>query len=306
MSTRGFVTIATGNEKYYELAYNLLRSYKKYASEETPFALICDRHTSQTALFDQVIIVEEPNYSYMDKLLLYRYSPFDETIFIDADSLILADPQGLWKDFSDVDDVSCYGCTYPLDSDRAWFTYDGTGKYKSCIEYLVGLHGGVYFCRKTDRCVAIFETAIELAEHYHQYSFRHFEQPADEPVMAMSLAIHHSVPCARPMQLLFVPSYWGKLHVVASGQVYMGKAPLAAPILHFGTDNTKRFLYRYLVQALLRSSSASLGSQFTRYLSLRIRTAPTECKVIVAHTCGKILRKCLPEAVVNRIKQILK
>lgn len=306
MSTRGFVTIATGNEKYYELAHNLLLSYKKYTSEEMPFALICDRHTSQTALFDQVIIVEEPNYSYMDKLLLYRYSPFDETIFIDADSLILADPQGLWKDFSDADDVSCYGCTYPLDSERAWFTYDGTGKYKSCIEYLIDLHGGVYFFRKTDRCAAIFETAIELAEQYHQYSFRHFEQPADEPVMAMSLAIYHSMPCALPMQLLFVPSYWGKLHVDVLGQVHIENKPLAAPILHFGTDNTKRFLYRYLVQALLSSTSTGLSSQFARYLSLRIRTAPTECKVIAAHTCGKILRKCLPESVVNRIKQILK
>ena len=304
MSRRGFVTIATGNEKYYELAYNLLLSYRKHATDDNPFAIICDRHTPETNYFDDVIIVESPNNSYMDKLLLYRYSPFDETIFIDADSLVLADPRGLWEDFDDADDVSCYGCAYPLDSDRAWFSYDGTGKYQSCIEYLVDLHGGVYYFRKSDRCNAIFETAIELAEQYHQHTFRHFEQPADEPVMAMSLAIHHSIPCTHPAQVLFVPSYWGKLRVDVSGQVYVGKTPLSMPILHFGTENTKRFLYRYLVQAHLRSTSA--GSQFAQYLSLRARTAPTECKVIAAHTGGRILRKCLPESAVNRIKQILK
>lgn len=306
MSTRGFVTIATGNEKYYELAHNLLLSYRKYASDCTPFALICDRHTPETKSFDQVIIMQEPNYSYMDKLLLYRYSPFDETIFIDADSLILGDLRGLWGDFSDADDVSCYGCTYPLESDRAWFSYEGTGKYKASIKYLVDLHGGIYYFRKSDRCTAIFETAIELAEQYHQYSFRHFEQPADEPVMAMSLAIHHSLPYDRPAHLLFVPSYWGKLRVDMSGQVYVGKSPLSAPILHFATENTKRFLYRYLVQALLHSTSVGAGSQLAQYFALRVQTAPTEFKVIAAHTGGMVLRKCLPESVVNRIKQILK
>lgn len=306
MPTRGFVTIATGNEKYYELAQNLVLSYRKFASDDTPFALICDRRGPQTEPFDQVIVVENPNCSYMDKLLLYRYSPYDETIFIDSDSLILADLGELWKDFSDADDVSCYGCTYPLESDKAWFSYDGTGKYKSVIKYLVGLHGGLYYFRKSNRCDAIFETAIELASQYHQYAFSHFEKPADEPVMAMSLAIHHSIPCTHPMKLLFVPSYWGKLRIGVSGQVCVERKPLAVPILHFGTENTKRFLYRYLVQVLFHCTSADSGHQYVRYLSLRATTALTEIKVFVVHTGGVMLRKCLPESTVNRIKQILK
>ena len=306
MLTRGFVTIATGDDRYYNLAYNLLRTYRKYASDSIPFALICDRHTPQADAFDQVILMDAPNCSYMDKLLLYRYSPFDETIFIDADSLIMADPHCIWDHFSSADDISCYGCIHPLDSDKAWFTYEGTGKYKSSIEYLIDLHGGIYYFRKTDRCVSIFETAIELANHYHQYSFRHFDHPADEPVIAMSLAIHHSIPCTRPMQLLFVPSYWGKVHVDIRGQVYVNKSPLSTPILHFGTDNTKRFLYRYLVQVLLNTSSSDSLSYFLQYLSLRIRTAPIECKVIFTHNIGSILRKCLPISVVNRIKRIIK
>lgn len=306
MATRGFVTIATGNDKYYELAYNLLSSYRKYALDSTPFALICDRHTSQSAAFDQVVIIDEPNFSYMDKLLLYRYSPFDETIFIDADSLILADPGDLWNDFSDADDVSCYGCTYPLDSDKAWFTYEGTGKYKSSIEYLIDLHGGIYYFRKSNRCTTIFKTAIELAEQYHQYSFRHFEQPADEPVLAMALAIHHSTPCNRPMQLLFVPSYWGKLHVTISGQVTLNKTILNKTILHFGTENTKRFLYRYLVSVLLCTDAYITGFSFFHYALLRIKTAPVESKAVLSHTIGKILRKLLPASAVNQLKKRLK
>lgn len=306
MTTRGFVTIATGNDRYYKLAYNLLLSYRKYASDSTPFALICDRYTSLASAFDQVVIIDEPNCSYMDKLLLYRYSPFDETIFIDADSLILADPRSLWDDFSDADDVSCYGCTYPLDSDKAWFTYEGTGKYKPSIEYLIDLHGGVYYFRKSNRCTNIFKTAIELAEQYHQYSFRHFEQPADEPVLAMALAIHHSTPCNRPMQLLFVPSYWGKLRVTISGQVTLNKTILNKTILHFGTENTQRFLYRYLVSVLLCTDAYITGSSFFNYALLRIKTAPVESKAVLSHTIGKFLRKLLPAATVNQLKKRLK
>lgn len=44
MVLRGFVTIATGDEKYYKLAFNLLRSYKLHCTgEKLPFAVICDR-----------------------------------------------------------------------------------------------------------------------------------------------------------------------------------------------------------------------------------------------------------------------
>ena len=41
--TRGFVTIATGDEQYYRIAANLLRSYRFFSASPMPFALICDR-----------------------------------------------------------------------------------------------------------------------------------------------------------------------------------------------------------------------------------------------------------------------
>ena len=41
--SKGFVTIATGNEEYYRLAHNLLLSYKYFTKNPLPFALLCDR-----------------------------------------------------------------------------------------------------------------------------------------------------------------------------------------------------------------------------------------------------------------------
>ncbi len=277
MQTRGFVTIATGDEKYYILAQNLLRTYRKCMADDTPFSIICDRENQFTDSFDQVILMDQANCSYMDKLLLYRYTPYYETIFIDADSLILSDPSGLWEDFADADDVSCYGCAYPLDSDRAWFTYEGTGKYKEDINFLIDLHGGIYYIRKTPRSKEIFEKAIELAGEYKQYSFKNFVDPADEPVLAMSLAIHQSVPCSRPARLLFVPSHWGQLSVSPEGEVFIKGEKRNCEILHFGTANTERFVYRYIVDMFSDNIRRGVTTDpvLLRYLHMKLITMPT-------------------------------
>lgn len=88
---RGFVTIATGDEWYYRIAINLLRSYRLFSENPMPFALICDRERKETEEFDKVILMEEPSCTYLDKLRLPEYIPYDETIFVDADSLAFRD-----------------------------------------------------------------------------------------------------------------------------------------------------------------------------------------------------------------------
>lgn len=304
MPTRGFVTIATGHERYYMMAVRLLRSYRKYASDDTPFAIICDRENSFTEEFDLSVRMEQPNCSYMDKLLLYRYAPYDETIFIDADALVLSDPAGIWKDFGDADDFSCYGCTYPLDSDRAWFTYEGCGKYKSEIQFLIDLHGGIYYLRKTGRCRSIFEKAIELAGEYGQYGFRNFEKPADEPVLAMSMAIHHCRPCDKPMRVLFVPSYRGKLRVNSKGELFVSGKRRDVEVLHFATANTELFLYRYLADGIDENDrQGGAFARLSRYIRIWLLSLPKECKMTLRHAGGWILRKLFPASVVSRLKE---
>ena len=66
---RGFITIATGNEEYFCLAANLLKSYRYFAKERLPFGILCDHRNKYTALFDDVIIFPEGACnSYLDKL----------------------------------------------------------------------------------------------------------------------------------------------------------------------------------------------------------------------------------------------
>ena len=61
--SRGFITVATGWDRYYILAHNLLVSYKYHCPDPMPFAIICDRHNEWTEDFDQVVLMDNPVYS---------------------------------------------------------------------------------------------------------------------------------------------------------------------------------------------------------------------------------------------------
>ena len=107
--TRGFVTIATGSENYYRIARNLLRSYRLFTASPMPFALICDKENEYTEEFDSVVVLENPLRSYVDKLFIPDFTPFDETIFIDSDCLAYRDLNAFWDAFENGPDFSAFG-----------------------------------------------------------------------------------------------------------------------------------------------------------------------------------------------------
>ena len=89
--TKGFVTIATGDDRYYRIAVNLLRSYRKNCEKPMPFAVIADRVNEFTDEFDDVIILDNPTLSWMDKMRLLDSCPYDENLVLDADCLVYQD-----------------------------------------------------------------------------------------------------------------------------------------------------------------------------------------------------------------------
>jgi alpha-N-acetylglucosamine transferase len=54
------------------------------------------RQNEFTSGFDDIVIIDNPSFSFLDKLRLVDLAPYDETIFIDADSLICGCLDGLW------------------------------------------------------------------------------------------------------------------------------------------------------------------------------------------------------------------
>ena len=188
--TRGFVTIATGKENYYVIAANLLASYRHYSAEPLPFALICDAENEYSAQFDDVVLLDNPHCSYLDKLALPRYAPYDETIFIDSDCLAYRDLNAFWRFFKDAADFTAFGMSHPTTFNYAWFKKDDIGEYADRIEFIPDFIGGVYFIRKTKELDAFDSTCAHIHENYYRYKFRQFEDPCDEPIFALAMAAH--------------------------------------------------------------------------------------------------------------------
>ncbi len=280
------MTVATGSEYYYQLAENLCLSYKKRGTGKYPFALVCDRENEYTALFDHVVVAEDVQKSTLDKMLM-RLSPYDETIFLDADTLVIGDIDDLWDVFAEADDVSAFGCTLPLDSQKGWFTYEGSGVYKDRVKYLVSMNGGIYFVRKSALSEKVFQDAQQVVKEYDSIDFKYFSLPQDEPVMAMAMVINGCKPKDMAYDMIVLPFAKEKITVDYRGNVYEGAVRSHKKLIHFATARTRLFLYRYLIDVIRDESH---GYNRRHYLLMRLRFAPKGIKAAVLHKGGAILR----------------
>ena len=251
MMSRGFVTIATGSDKYFKLAANLLRSYRLYSPEPEPFAIICDRLNEYTDLFDEAVVMDDPQRSYVDKIRLPEYIPFDENIFIDADCLAYKDLNDFWQAFEGADDFSVFGRNYPLDYRYGWFRPEDIGVYKDKVSYIPDFIGGVYFLRKTEELEDFSKTCNHVWATYYDYKFRQFEDPCDEPVFALSMALHgYRTAGNRSPDICFYPhtTYFqsdiseGTVKYSDRYQKERGVIP-EAYMVHWGSGNTRQDAY---------------------------------------------------------------
>ncbi len=259
MKMKGFITIATGDEKYFRLAVNLLNSYRYASKNPLPFAILTDRENEYTKLFDDVVILENSTRSYLDKITLLKYTPYDETIFIDADSLAYGDLNEYFDKFSPGDEVSGFGKVLPLDSQNGWFKAENAGKYKDKIHFVTSFHGGIIYVRKNNTenevCHKVYDICMDILQDYTDYDFYYFKKPADEPVYGLALAVANCKPtsvsadhfCFFPETKNFSANIMkGRLSYDFLGEEIRGNGMLC----HFGNRNTVNNPYLVEVEVL--------------------------------------------------------
>lgn len=251
---QGFVTIATGDERYYKMARTLLRSYRQTSNHPMPFAIIADQKNKYTEEFDDVVILKYPQKSWMDKMELLNSCPYDENIFIDADCIIYHDINFMWNLFANADDFSCFGKMLPLDSKNGWFTNDVSQIYQ--IHFITHLHGMLYFIRNTRKLEQMYELCQNIIENYDLLTFNGFNEIlADEPVYALMMAILNLKPIERKAEYYcFVP-----FATSIKTNYYMKKVSYSNPkdgevnkcfIVHWGNTNTEKYKYKFDDQAI--------------------------------------------------------
>lgn len=261
--TKGFVTIATEQKRYFELARNLLRLYRLFSSENCSFAILCDEENEYTSEFDDVIILNHAYCNYLDKLQLYRYLPYDETIFIDADSLAYGDLDKWWGIFQNADDFSLFGYMWTnMDCGRGWFLPSGLKEYQNQVKYIPDFNGGIYYMRRGEKCQEVFRLANYFADHFSEFAFNGFTTPADEPVLALAMALQNCHPLdVLEGGLAFAPSKRKiDIDIFVPKAIYQrnNKQRYQVNLVHWSNYRTKLALYRFEVEKMnyLRDKSS--------------------------------------------------
>ena len=195
MIMKGFITIATGDYRFKKLAYNLKKSYDlQYQATRYPWAIITDNPEQIFSVFEKIVILPHATCSYMDKLSMLSMPPWDENIFIDADSLIYGDIS-MFFNFSPFCGVKHMGVCLPITSKgKGWFDIENVGRYREKVSFIIHSHGGLIFFDKSNTTYEVYKTSIDIVKHWSELKFREFSSPADEPILALSMAVHNCAP----------------------------------------------------------------------------------------------------------------
>ena len=159
---RGFVTMATGDEKYYQFARNLLYSYRLH-NKKLPFGIICDRENEYTKDFDDVVVIENPTFTYSDKFRVFVDSPYEETVFIESDCLVYRNLDEMFELLAGGDDYTAFGVND--DNIKVWFSKPEQlrGTFGDMFTSIPVFNPGYLFIRKSPLTEKIYADTAFVA-----------------------------------------------------------------------------------------------------------------------------------------------
>ncbi len=180
---------------------------------------------------------------------IYDYSPFDETIFIDADTFVIRDISDWWHVFEESEhDVAVWGWNCTLDSPRVGKLLSAKAIEKYMLSHYIGFNGGVYYFRKSAEAAGIFKRATQLLETYIEDELHLYNgKMGDEPVMAIAMIEHGIYGTEDPNKerMFCTPGMTDlKIDVVKQLCVFKKYDYFCRPaVMHWGTAETKGRIY---------------------------------------------------------------
>ena len=251
--TRGFITLATGNKKYYKMAVNMLHSFRLH-NPDTPMAILCDGENEYTAEFDNVVVLKKAYKDYRDKFSLLVEAPYDETIFIEPDCLIYHNLEFFWDLLARESDFSCFG--WNDGGIDCWFKTPETKQ--RLLEIIPELNGktdaphfnpGYFFVRKSDKTQKMYNECISIAERLKSDDLLSTYTPIlcngklrDDQIFDITMSINDFIANEKPRvgKCIFLPAKYkinkidlekGRLDVTDKN----GKQFTDCSLLHFST-----------------------------------------------------------------------
>lgn len=273
MLKRGIILIAIGSPFYGRFAFNLALSIKS-VDPQFPVAIITagaalnHLNSKQKGIFDQVI--EQPvecGSGFATKLYLDELSPYDETLYLDADMgwLPKHSPNFLMdsmveSEFSAITEGYCDMATQDKSNANSkyyfWADTDEIGlKYNITEGKLYQWRSEVMYFKKTERVLSMFKTAREIYKAPGLKSIHLFANHIpDELAINISTAIHG----IEPHRYKWMPAYWPRMngdHMPSLEELY-SKYFLLSCGSNVTTGNTKVTYNR-----VMKAAAYKLGFQ---------------------------------------------
>ncbi len=285
---RGFVTIATGNESYYKMAYHLLQSFRLF-HPETPFAILCDRKNEYTEAFTDTVILEDAAFSYVDKFRILLDCPYEENIFIEPDCLVYHSLDFFWDLLSKQYDFTSFGWNdgkMVFFSDPAYAASKFLGQADAVTPIF---NPGYMFIRNGNICRAIYNDAMRIIAEIKEDD-RLNQDPRllckgairDDPVFFIAMALNGCLCTATPDEgkCISLPSV-SKIYKISLSKgildVHSHTRMEGCSILHFSSRRVNEeglYLQQITVLELLRKHRYGLLVLFAEsklfYLILNI------------------------------------
>jgi glycosyltransferase involved in cell wall biosynthesis len=185
--SRGVLTTAFGPRRYRDLAVALARSLDRHCPE-LPRAVVTDVADARLdQLYDrQVPLRPERGSGLLQKLWLVEYSPFEETLFIDADALVMRDLGFLW-DLLGSNAVSAVGHNHLTRG--VWFGDIAERCARFDLPAVPVFNGGLYYFRRGEAAERIFGDARLLAQRYDAHGFTRMSSGSANEEVLLSVAI---------------------------------------------------------------------------------------------------------------------
>jgi hypothetical protein len=187
--TKGLITIAIG-KKYVRQARHLAYSAILH-SPHVLRAVVTDRPELLEDFYDMAIPYN-PDYGdpFATKTRLYLYSPFEKTLYIDADSLVMHNFDSYWECLNEHSFV--YEGT--LLNEGEWYVAIAETIRQLSLPWMPKFNSGMFLFRKDEKAKAVFDTAYDYLTRQKEKDlsvdfFRGTMLP-DEPFLSIALAKH--------------------------------------------------------------------------------------------------------------------
>jgi hypothetical protein len=161
----GYIVLASGPRQYIEMAINLAASIK-VMDPERPICLVhdagADLPPGARALFDDFAsLIPDPLYpNVMNKIRLFDLSPYERTMYVDADCLLVRRNVDVWWDMAS---TNYFSITGDKRTSGEWkgFRIEDVLRQEDA-EYLIQMNAGVFYFDRSSQAQDFFQGLNEF------------------------------------------------------------------------------------------------------------------------------------------------